>query len=199
MARSGGRRPDRDAQRVLEALEAIVAKRRQRAARLPQRARNDAAPFEREEALPRHSGRLLGSMLVVRGFLVEPELRQVLALQEKTGERLGEILIRLGIIGERDLVELLAEQHKVRTIDLRTVLIDPAVAGLITKEHARALGALPLRRRDGRIDLAIADPTDADAIEFVASRCDAPVRVFLVRRADIHAALGLMSSLDASS
>jgi hypothetical protein len=57
-------------------------------------------------------------------------------------------------------------------------------------EHtARRITALPLRRVDGQIDVAIADPTDEDAVAELMNRLGEPLRLFLATRADIDAAI----------
>src|SRR5579871_4522288 len=55
---------------------------------------------------PRHSGRLLGTLLVTRGYLVPGELEFVLKRQAETGQRLGDLLLELGLVDEQALMEL---------------------------------------------------------------------------------------------
>jgi len=170
-------RPDREAARVLEELERIAAVRRAR------------STSQQLAAGPRHSGRLLGALLVTRGFLMPDELGSALAIQQQTGERLGEILVRLGLIEKGDLAELLAEQLRLDTVRLERVTIDPEIAGLLPRGEIRALAALPFRRRDAHIDIAIADPTDQVTIALLAQALGMPVRLYVTTRADIEAAV----------
>ena len=80
----------------------------------------------------RHSGRLLGNLLVTRGFIVEGELNYALARQASTGDPIGQIVVDLGLITDRDLVELLAEQLRMQVVDLTRVDCDPDVLALIS-------------------------------------------------------------------
>ena len=137
----------------------------------------------------RHTGRLLGNLLLTRGFIVESELRYALARQATTGGPIGQILVDLGLITDRDLVELLAEQMRMQVIDVSRVECDRALRNLVPKADARRLAALPLRRVDGQIDVAVADPTDEDAVAELMNRLGAPLRLFLATRADIDAAV----------
>jgi hypothetical protein len=137
----------------------------------------------------RHSGRLLGNLLLTRGFLVEPELNYALARQAATGAPLGEVLVELGFIGEHDLVELLAEQLRVEVVDLKRVECDRSVARRLPAYVARRLGALPLRRAGERIDVVMADPTDDEAVGALTERLGSPLRLLLAPRADIDAAI----------
>jgi hypothetical protein len=137
----------------------------------------------------RHSGRLLGNLLLTRGFLVESELRYALARQASTGGPIGQILVYLGLITDRDLVELLAEQLRMQVIDLTRIECDRAALSRLSKRDARRFAALPLRLVDGQMDVAIADPTDDDTVAELMGILGAPLRLFLATRADIDAAV----------
>jgi MSHA biogenesis protein MshE len=137
----------------------------------------------------RHSGRLLGNLLLTRGFIVEYELQYALARQESAGGAIGQILIDLGLITDRDLVELLAEQLRMQVVDVAKIEPDRALRRLLPHSEARRLTALPLRRVDGQIDVVMADPTDDDAVGELIELLGAPLRLFLATRADIDAAV----------
>jgi hypothetical protein len=190
---------DMDANRVLEHLKKIAAARRGRSP-APHPSGGGFVEGTPESLVvgPRHSGRTLGALLVPRGFLTGDELQHVLSLQRRSGERLGEIVVRLGLISDSDLVELLAEQLRMPTIDLDRVTIDWAVARLISKTEARTFGILPVRRDNDHIDVAIADPTDKRAPDFLARQLDAPIRLYLATRAAIDAAVDGLTDQPAS-
>ncbi|MCU1464887.1 MAG: type secretory pathway, ATPase PulE/Tfp pilus assembly pathway, ATPase PilB [Actinomycetia bacterium] len=174
-------RPDsreEEARLIAERLAALVESRRARPA-------TAFAPVMGA----RHSGRLLGNLLLTRGFLVEPELNYALARQATTGAPIGEVLVELGLISERDLVELLAEQLRMEVVDLTRVECDRSVALRLPEYVARRLGALPVRRAGERIDVVIGDPTDDEAVRELTVRLGSPLRLLLAPRADIDAAI----------
>jgi hypothetical protein len=174
-------RPDsreEEARLIAERLAALVESRR---------ARPDAAVARVVGA--RHSGRLLGNLLLTRGFLVEPELNYALSRQASTGAPIGEVLVELGLISAHDLVELLAEQLRMEVVDLRRVECDRSVALRLPQYVARHLGALPVRRVGERIDVVMADPTDDEAVGMLTERLGSPLRLLLAPRADIDAAI----------
>ena len=104
----------------------------------------------------------LGALLVERGDLSGQQLRDALGAQTSQGKRLGEILVELGVISERVLSSALAEQVGLEAVDLSRARPDVAIVGMMTEDEARSLGALPLRKVGGRIDVAIADPLDQE-------------------------------------
>ncbi len=137
----------------------------------------------------RHSGRLLGNLLVTRGYIVETELNYALARQAGSSDPIGRILVDLGLITDRDLVELLAEQLRMQVVDLSRVDRDPTVLARLTKADARRRVALPLRSVDGLIEVAVAEPTDDSGVAELMALLGAPMRLFLATRADIDAAI----------
>ena len=91
----------------------------------------------------RHSGRLLGNLLLTRAYLVDSELEYVLRRQAETGGALGEILLDLGLITERDLLDLLAEQLRMEVVDPARLDVDRATLALLPADEARRHAALP--------------------------------------------------------
>jgi hypothetical protein len=137
----------------------------------------------------RHSGRLLGNLLLARAYLVETELEYALRRQAETGGALGEILVELGLITERDLVELLAEQLRMELVDPARIKGDPALLARVPREDARRRAAVPWRRADGHVDVVMADPTDDDAVGKLMTALGEPLRLYLATRADIERAV----------
>ncbi len=188
-----------EAVRIAERLAALVESRRVQATPAATRPAPvvDAAAFERPAPRgggggvvgARHSGRLLGNLLVTRGFVVEGELEYALARQARTGDPIGTILVDLGLITDRDLVELLAEQLRMQVVDLSRVDCERGLLALIPEAEARCRAALPLRRVDGQIEVAVAEPTDETAIAELMTMLGAPLRLFLATRTDIDAAV----------
>ena len=123
--------------------------------------------------------------LVERGDLSGQQLRDALGAQTSGGKRLGEILVELGVISERSLSSALAEQAGLEAVDISRARPDIAIVGLLTEEQACALGALPLRKVGGRIEVAIADPLDrraAGEADRAAALAGAPARRAAGRR-----------------
>jgi type II secretion system (T2SS) protein E len=174
---------------IAERLAALVESRRVRPSPAPVAAPQPTRTPTSGVVGARHSGRLLGNLLVTRGFIVEGELNYALARQASTGDPIGEILVELGLITDRDLVELLAEQLRMHVVDLSRVDCDPDVLALLSKTEARRRAALPLRRVHGLIEVAVAEPTDDAAVAELMTMLGVPLRLFLATRADIVAAV----------
>jgi len=178
-----------EAQLIEERLAALVESRRAKAGPAPRTGASGTGEAVGGIVGARHSGRLLGNLLVTRGFIVETELNYALTRQATTGDPIGRILVDLGLITDRDLVELLAEQLRMQVVDLSRLRGDRVLLSLLSQAEARRRAALPLRRVDGLIEVALAEPTDDHAVTELMHILGAPLRLFLATRADIDAAV----------
>jgi type IV pilus assembly protein PilB len=107
----------------------------------------------------------LGEVLVGSGLVSLDEIEAALKLQQVSGQRLGEILVENGIVTESQLAKALADHRGVAFVDLETTAPDPALLVHVPEEFARRYGALPIRRFDNSILVAMADPTDIFALD----------------------------------
>jgi hypothetical protein len=195
---------EEEARLIAERLAALVASRKANGAAAsppaPLPARAERAPKTpapspsgpaADAGVPgtRHTGRLLGNLLVTRGFVTEAELQYALSLQAESGHPIGQILVELGLITEGDLVELLAEQRRMQVIDPTRVECDAALLARLPKADAHRLCALPIRVADGQVDVAIADPSNGNAIAELMKLLDGRLHLFLATRAAIDAAI----------
>jgi MshEN domain len=195
---------EEEAELIAERLAALVASRKASGEPAPAppklASRNDRpprakAPSESDPAAhagvegARHSGRLLGNLLVTRGFVHESELQYALSLQAESGHPIGQILVALGLISEDDLVELLAEQRRMKVMDPARAVCDAEMLARLPKADAHRLCALPIRLTDGKIDVVIADPSNGNAVTELMNLLGGRLRLFLATRAAIDAAI----------
>jgi hypothetical protein len=136
-----------------------------------------------------HSGRLLGNLLVNRGFLTADDLEAALREQRRSGERLGEAAVRLGYISDRALAEALAEQLRLPVVDLRKTEIDLSIAMLVPREDAERSRMLPFRLTDDGIDIAAVDPTDEQAVTTLVRRLRFPILFHVASVSDVDSAI----------
>ncbi len=113
----------------------------------------------------------LGKILLKQKLVTQEELEQLLEQKQKRPDvRLGSVVLQSGKAGEADLLKALSEQHGVPGVDLGQVVIPLSNLRLIPQEIARQHLILPVVLKEGKLFLAMADPTDRrviDEIEFV--------------------------------
>ena len=116
----------------------------------------------------RRGGRkLIGQMLMERGLITQEQLDQGLEAQKQSTQMIGEVLIDLGFVQRQPVFEALAEQMKIPFVNLATQAPDPKVSGLLDKDSAKRMKALPFARGDGTIKVAMAEPEDVMAHDFL--------------------------------
>jgi hypothetical protein len=121
----------------------------------------------------------LGALLSEAGLLAPDEVDFALARARSEGKRLGEVVIEYGLVSSTDVIRLVAEQRGLPFLDIAPLSVDRAAAKLLPVDFAHSLRTLPIGFVRGLPVVALADPTDEDAMhgareilraaEFIAS------------------------------
>jgi len=104
--------------------------------------------------------RPLGSLLTGAGLLTGAQLEEALQEGSATGARLGEVVVRRGWATEDDVAKLLAEQWQLGYVERGSIFFDSDALGRMSRAEAQRLEALPTRVEDGRVVVAVAEPTE---------------------------------------
>lgn len=140
----------------------------------------------------------LETLLLQQGLVDQAELDAAIAIQSKSGKPLGRVLIDLGHIAEADLVAALARQVGLDFVDLADQAIDATVAGVIPESLARRYQALPIYwDEDGKLVVAMADPSNVFAIDDVRAITGADVRTVVATAGQVQDAIDRFHRLDA--
>jgi len=126
--------------------------------------------------------RPLGLLLVGGDLVAQDQLDAALAEQTATGKPVGRILVERGQLSEVDLSRVLAAQAGLEFVDLADYPIDRAAIGLIPEPVARRYRALPIGWADGRLVVAMADPTNVFALDDIHALTKADVQAVVVTR-----------------
>ena len=102
----------------------------------------------------------LGSLLTGAGFITEAQLTAALEEGASTGTRLGDVVVSHGWATEDDVAKLLARQWRLGYVDRASIFFDAEALARLTRAQARLLEALPTRVQDGRVVVAVAEPTE---------------------------------------
>jgi type IV pilus assembly protein PilB len=121
-------------------------------------------------------GTPLGALLIDEGLLTEAQLDAALAEQSRCGKPLGRLLIEQGTISETELVRTLARQVGLEFVDLGDWTIDGSVASVVSESLARRYQAIPIGWEDGKLVVAMADPSNVFAVDDIRALAGADVR-----------------------
>lgn len=107
----------------------------------------------------------LGESLVALGMISDLQLDEALQLQSKVqGTPLGELLVKKGLVTRENLQTALAHKMGYPIVDTATFPVEQAACKAVPFAMAERLQVLPLVLREGRMVVAMEDPTRRAAI-----------------------------------
>ncbi|MDY0745599.1 ATPase, T2SS/T4P/T4SS family [Paucibacter sp. R3-3] len=108
----------------------------------------------------------IGEALLALDLISEDQLAQALEQQQQDRSvPLGELLVRKGIVTRQQLQSALARKMGYPLVDIETFPVEPDAIAKMPQAVARRLEILPLVVRDGRLIVAMEDPTRRVAID----------------------------------
>ena len=132
----------------------------------------------------------LGDVLVAQGVINEAVLERAVEAQRSQGTTLGRALVAMGAATEQDIVSAIARQMGVPFADCAPGAIDPSAAGLLPREIAESLTALPVQfTPDNGVLVAVVDPTDQSVLDRVTAATGLHAHAGLAVRGDLELAI----------
>jgi type IV pilus assembly protein PilB len=135
----------------------------------------------------------LGAMLVESGLISEVQLNAALNDQHSWGGRLGTHLVKMGILSEDELVAFLARQMEVPRFDFRKSRVFKDALALLPRRICDKHGVIPVAFKDVKgkkeLMLAMADPTNLEALSEVEFLTGATVRPVVAPESDVTTAI----------
>lgn len=129
--------------------------------------------------------RKLGQLLVEAEIITPKQLEETLEIQTKTSQKLGEILIEKGIVTEQQILKTLEYQYHIPYYDLGATPIDAMIPGLISENIARKHTLVPIKKENGVLTVAMADPLDFYALDDVKRASGLEVKPAMATKSDI--------------
>lgn len=115
-----------------------------------------------------YTNQKIGDILINQGLITSQQLKETIKLQkEGNKKRIGEILVERGAISKEELYEILQYVYESEYVDLSNYVIDPEVISLIPEKIALRFKLIPLSKNDYELIIAMANPLDVYAIDFV--------------------------------
>jgi type IV pilus assembly protein PilB len=145
------------------------------------------------------AGNQLGALLVANGLLSQEALSDALAEQSQSGKSLGRILVEQKLVSEANLVATLASHIGLEYVDLAEYPVDPSAVSVINDALARRYQALPVSWEDGRLVVAMADPSNVFAIDDIRTITGSEVRTVVTTRSSILEAIDKYHRMDSDA
>jgi type IV pilus assembly protein PilB len=131
----------------------------------------------------------LAEILLDGGLVHEEQLAAALDEHERLGRSLGRILVESGALTEAQLVEALAHQIGLPFVDLGDHGVDGSAVALVPPAVCRRHTVLAIGHEDGRLLVAMADPSNVFALDDVRSVTGIEPRPVVATREDLLAAI----------
>jgi len=136
----------------------------------------------------------LGEVLVATGLISEPQLEQALAIQQRMHCRLGEALLQSGVLTQDQISWALARHFGLSYVDVRADSLDRTLIRSLRPGLLYQHKVIPLLRIGDQVTLAMADPTDTDAILDVSDTLGCEVESAIANTEAVLAGLDLAFS-----
>lgn len=109
----------------------------------------------------------LGEMLTYYKIITPEQLEEGLKIQKNTGKRIGEILIDLGRVTQDEINWVLGKQLNLPYIQINTDNINIQLSKIISEDILKKFKVIPIMELNNELVVAMADPTDKEAIEMI--------------------------------
>ncbi len=133
---------------------------------------------------------VLKTILVQSKFIAEKDFEQAVKTASDLKKPLVDILIFQGLVSEELLGHLIAEYYKVPYVKVKHKRIALEVLQIIPEEAARSFRMIPFAMENNLLQVAMENPQDLAAIEFIKRKTNYPLKLFFTLPPEISRALG---------
>jgi type IV pilus assembly protein PilB len=129
----------------------------------------------------------LADILVTQGVITSDKAKQVKLIEVQTGKPQEEILLAEHYVDETSLVRAKAISYNVPYVDLAMIPVSPEALALIPQEVAQRFAVFPIAADEAnrQISIAMADPLDLGAIEFIERKSGMFVKPYITEASKI--------------
>src|SRR5205807_4622155 len=115
-------------------------------------------------------GERIADVLIEDGLLLPNQLEEAVAIQKTEGGRLLKILTDKQFVTDQDMAFSMGRCLNVSPVNLARLRVPEEIMGLIPREMAKANKIVPIARLNGKLFIAMADPTNVLAVDDVKRR-----------------------------
>lgn len=132
----------------------------------------------------------LGEILIQQKILTPLIVQRIIEISSATHRRFGQTLEDMGLLTGEELAQALALQFGYKIVtDMAAMNIPEETLHLVTAEDAAGKRIFPLQVKDGKLALAMADPTNYEVIASLAAAHNLSVVPFIATTHEIMRAI----------
>ena len=125
----------------------------------------------------------ISEVLIRQGLLTTDQGDQV--RRQANGHRFDKAVIEMGLLTEEQTLRAFAEELGMRYVELKDFEIDPELLNLFPTSTIYRHSLLPLRRENGRVEVATSDPFDLEALDELSSLSNLRLEPVRARHDDV--------------
>ncbi len=128
----------------------------------------------------------LTSLLISEGLVSAGVLQDISQISAKTNKPLLGLLIEKGIVDDELLTHATAQVSGVPYVNLSKSVIDQSILELLPEDIAARFMAVPLAEVQNRLAVAMIDANNVQSVDYLASRIERPLKVFMASEAGVR-------------
>ena len=132
----------------------------------------------------------IADILIEDGLLLPNQLEEAVGLQQKEGGRLLKILTEKHFVTDQDMAFSMGRCLNTPPINLIKVRVPEEIMSLVPREMAKKNKLIPIARLNGKLFVAMADPTNVLAVDDVKRRVGLEVVPMIATERSVADALG---------
>ncbi len=140
--------------------------------------------------LSTESQQKIQKMLLAGGLVSEEQLDTARARSAQESKPLLQVISEMKLVDEETLTRMSAQALANPYVNLTNIQIPAETLQLINKETATNYMAVPFGEMQGRLAVAMLDPSNVQAVDFLSRKIGRNVVAFMASRASIEAVLG---------
>jgi len=134
----------------------------------------------------------LGEILVNEGLITDEQVGEALSGMKGSGLKLGEYLVQTSMVSQTAILDAIASQLNLKKYDPSDYTVSPELADLMDVDTVMKFNTIPLARDQGVLTVAMLDPLDIIAIDYIEVMTNMEVETVICSE---HQFTYLMSSL----
>lgn len=133
----------------------------------------------------------LKKLLIENHLVTDKKLEEIEKAADAQKTSFQDLLVNRKIVNEKDLVKIYGQAFNIPYVDLSQVEIKKELVSKLPEKVARRYQAVVFDEREGNLLLAMADPTDIPAVQFIEKELGFSTKLYIASSNDINLALDL--------
>jgi type IV pilus assembly protein PilB len=134
-------------------------------------------------------GERIADALIAEGLLLPNQLEEAVSIQKREGGRLVRILTERQFVTEQDMALGMGRCLNTPAVNLTKLRVPEEIMSIVPRELAKANKLVPIARLDGKLFVAMADPTNVLAVDDLKRRVQLDIVPMIATERSVNDAL----------